>query len=618
MSVDPWRTTVGWAAWLVIAVTVLAATAEVLLARQWAALDAERRATEAAGRAAVAVADDLTEALNEAETAVGTAYDDVGDVADAGVTERVAIRVRDSGVPALDDAGTGVVVTATYDGEGTPPTVSERRTRSIGFRVLALDLSGTLEKQRPGDGGLLLQGPQRTVSAAPAGAEPSGATVGLPLGSGAASGWSVVAWTLPTLSGWLWLLVAGTLLLGLAAAVLLVRREARVRRGQETLARVRRTGAEAALLSRMAQQSLDLAEVLPAVTARLGETLDLDGLSLGTPSPDGERRFFAWGDPLPTDTAPGPLPLSVDAGQALAISLSRGGRTVAILRVLAGRDLGADDLGVLAGASEALAASLANAEAVAQQRDQVARMRAIDELKTVFVATASHELRTPVAAISGFAEVLASRWDDLPPEAARTYAARILTAAQHLNALVEDLLDFSRIEGGAGLATDGTVLDLGEEVGRILDESTHLTQNHILNRSLAPGLAVVGSAHALERIVSNLVGNAAKYSPAGGVIRVLVRPTEGAVQLVVEDEGPGIPEADREQVFSRFFRGNSHSVVRTRGVGLGLAIVREFVAALGGQVTVTAAPGGGAAFVVSLPRVDADSAASEGDTHAHA
>ena len=105
----------------------------------------------------------------------------------------------------------------------------------------------------------------------------------------------------------------------------------------------------------------------------------------------------------------------------------------------------------------------------------------------------------------------------------------------------------------------------------------------------------------MERVLSNLVGNAAKYSPAGTVIRVFVSEHRDRAELAVEDEGPGVPKAEREQVFTRFFRGRGDSVVATRGAGLGLAIVTEFAATMGGQVSVTSARGGGARFVVSYP-----------------
>ena len=118
--------------------------------------------------------------------------------------------------------------------------------------------------------------------------------------------------------------------------------------------------------------------------------------------------------------------------------------------------------------------------------------------------------------------------------------------------------------------------------------------------------------------MSNLVGNAAKYSPAGTAIRVSVTERRGRAELAVDDEGPGVPPAEREQVFTRFFRGRGDSVVATRGAGLGLAIVSEFAATMGGQVSVTSADGGGARFVVSYPLAGSPEVSVEGAADVHA
>jgi two-component system sensor histidine kinase TctE len=114
-------------------------------------------------------------------------------------------------------------------------------------------------------------------------------------------------------------------------------------------------------------------------------------------------------------------------------------------------------------------------------------------------------------------------------------------------------------------------------------------------------------------VVTNLVGNAAKYSPEETRITVIVRERKGRAEVCVDDEGPGVPAAEREQVFSRFFRGRGDAVVNTRGAGLGLAIVSEFAASMGGQVKVSAADSGGARFTVSYPL--AEQKVSEGESH---
>ena len=144
------------------------------------------------------------------------------------------------------------------------------------------------------------------------------------------------------------------------------------------------------------------------------------------------------------------------------------------------------------------------------------------------------------------------------------------------------------------------MLDLGAEVQAVLDADIDLTPDHQLLAGLEPGVLVSGSRLAVERVLVNLVGNAAKYSPAGTTIRVRVEGGEAA-HLIVDDEGPGVPEDEREQIFSRFFRGKGDEVIRTRGAGLGLAIVTEFAASMHGQVSIDSAPTGGTRFQVTYP-----------------
>jgi signal transduction histidine kinase len=105
-------------------------------------------------------------------------------------------------------------------------------------------------------------------------------------------------------------------------------------------------------------------------------------------------------------------------------------------------------------------------------------------------------------------------------------------------------------------------------------------------------------------VLTNLVGNAAKYSPAGTTVRVHVREEGGQAVLHVDDEGAGVAPADRDRVFSRFYRGSGDAVTNTRGAGLGLAIVHEFAASMGGVASVTEAPSGGARFTVRFPLAD--------------
>jgi signal transduction histidine kinase len=585
-------------------VALVAAVAVILVARDHAGLQAEREARAAAADAVFPVDDALRTAMTEATsgTLPGAKHVAVADSTTVGVSGDVAARAQDSGIPVLEDAGEGLVVVATYDTGSPPASVAERRAHVTGLQVLPLGLRPTLNDVRPSRGGISLAGPDRMIESLPGPRPPGRAAYAVTLEPGPVQEWTLTLWTAtPPVPTWAWLLALVIVLAGVGAASWLVRREDRTMRSQRELVRLQEASATTAALATVAQHSLDLADFLPALTNELAAALGLHGLSLAAPSAAGERQFFAWGVAPSNVPASSMLPASLSSGETLCLILGRGGRTVARLRVVAGRDLDAHDLNALGAAAEVLTSALVNAETFAQQRDLLDRMRAVDELKTVFLATASHELRTPVSAITGYAQILATSWDTLSPEEARLYAEQVDSNAQRLGALVEDLLDFSRLERGAGVVSDESVLDLGEVVTRILDEQPDLAPDHQVLRQTVPGVSVTGSLQAVERVLSNLVGNAAKYSPAGTVIRVLVSEHRDRAELAVEDEGPGVPKAEREQVFTRFFRGRGDSVVATRGAGLGLAIVSEFAATMGGQVSVTSARGGGARFVVSYP-----------------
>ena len=601
-------------------IALLAAAAVLLFARAHADLQAEQEVRAATANAAAPVGDAMRKAMSDSAsgTVAGSRQVALADSPEEGVSSSVAARARDSGLPVLEDSGEGVVVVATYDTATPPASVEERRKHVTGLRVSSLNLRPTLNALRPARGGISLAGPRRTIQSLPGRQPADRPSYDVTLQPGPVQVWTLTLWSAsPPLPGWAWWAALGLCVAGVIAAGWLVHRADLSNRRQRELERLQETSVVTAAMATVAQQSLDLADLLPALTNELVTALGLRGLSLGAPTADGEREFFAWGVPPAHVSASAVLPAKVLAGESLCLFLARGGRTVARLRVVAGRDLDEHDLSALVATTEVLTSALANADAFAQQRDLLERLKSVDELKTVFLATASHELRTPVTAITGYAQLLASSWDTLSPEEARTYAEHVESSAQRLGALVEDLLDFARLERRAGVIAAESMLDLGEVVTRILDEQPDLAPDHQVVRQAVGGLGVTGSVQALERVVSNLVSNAAKYSPAGTVIRVSVTEKRGRAQLAVDDEGPGVPRAEREQVFTRFFRGSGDSVIATRGAGLGLAIVSEFAATMGGQVSVTSADTGGARFVVSYPLARLPQASLEGAADVH-
>lgn len=591
---------------LAVALAVLVGTLLVADQRERARLRADATVRAAVASAVASVGTDIHAQITDATD--GGPYPG-GDLRPASRVERLpgllplAMRARDAGVPVLADlAQPPSVVVPVYAGNVEPRTTEQRRNALIGYRLVPLSLGSVLAPLAPANGGLSVRGPTRTVATTAGEAPPSAPSFATTLELPEAPGWVVSAWVpapgTPAVA-WVWLLGLFGLLGGLGALGVAERR-----RWSATEARRRRLDRQRCLVSELAplvQASLDLGEVAPAISSHLAHSLSLAGVSVSIPSESGERPLFSWGTP-PDATAPRPreLPERLERGATFAVSLTRGGRTLGLLRVVAGEPLVRTDLEALATATELLGSTLAHAETFARQQQLVERLRSIDELKTVFLATASHELRTPVTAIAGFSALLLEGWDGMEPAQGRLLLERVAANACELQALTEQLLDFSRLERGVQPMTE-ELLDLGATVREILASRSELVAEHPLVFDLAESCMIHGSSPAIERILTNLVGNAAKYSPPGTHIFVTVRQDDGRVDLVVDDEGSGVAPEEREHVFSRFYRGNDSGVTRTRGAGVGLAIVAEYATAMNGAAAVGDAPSGGARFVVSFP-----------------
>jgi two-component system, OmpR family, phosphate regulon sensor histidine kinase PhoR len=238
--------------------------------------------------------------------------------------------------------------------------------------------------------------------------------------------------------------------------------------------------------------------------------------------------------------------------------------------------------------------------AVAVFRD-VTEVRRIEAVRRDFVANASHELKTPLTAIRGFAERLADA--ELPDANAKHAVEAIVGNAKRLGALVEDLLELSRIESGS-VPLRPEAIAVAELAQRLLRELDPRLRTGELDSDVhldAPG-RVIADRSALEHVLANLLDNAIKYTPAGGRVAVRVRPApEGRVRIEVVDSGLGIPRKDLPRIFERFYRVDPSRSRALGGTGLGLAIVKHQVQAMGGQLGVESQLGRGSRFWVELP-----------------
>ena len=291
---------------------------------------------------------------------------------------------------------------------------------------------------------------------------------------------------------------------------------------------------------------------------------------------------------------------AIGLDSALVVPLQARGRMLGVLSLVrvAPRDFNAADLEAAEELTRRCALALDNARLYQQAQEAV-------RLRDQFVAIASHELRTPVTSIRGYAQLLERQAakGTLDPERARRHAGQIVSQSAQLSALISDLLDASRFQQGR-LNLNPEECDLAALAATVLAAfrgAPERTPNHTL-RLDAPA-PVIGhwDRARLDQVLTNLISNALKYSPEGGEVRVEVGAAVGnQARLVVHDQGLGILPAEQAQLFQPFARGAS-SQGHIGGTGLGLYIVRQIVEGHGGAVTVTSAPGGGSAFAVTLP-----------------
>ncbi|MET0377532.1 MAG: two-component system sensor histidine kinase KdpD [Spongiibacteraceae bacterium] len=221
-----------------------------------------------------------------------------------------------------------------------------------------------------------------------------------------------------------------------------------------------------------------------------------------------------------------------------------------------------------------------------------------ERLRNSLLSTLSHDLRTPLTTLMGFAEFLTLTKPALGDEQ-REVALSIYREAQRMTALVNNLLDMSRLQAGE-IKLNREWQPLDEVVGAVLVALRVPLARHVLQTRLPADLPLVEfDAVLMERVLSNLIENAAKYTPPGSEIRIAARVDGDELEIVVADDGPGLPVGMEEEIFKKFTRGQSEG--NTPGVGLGLAICRAIIAAHGGRIYAERAQPHGARFIIRLP-----------------
>jgi PAS domain S-box-containing protein len=267
--------------------------------------------------------------------------------------------------------------------------------------------------------------------------------------------------------------------------------------------------------------------------------------------------------------------------------------------------LSPDERQTLATVGHQVGVAIENMRLVAQAAE-VEILRELDRLRSELIANVSHELRTPLGLISLFCTTLLREEVTLNPETQREFLNDIKEEADRLEAIVDNLLDLSRLQAGR-LHLDRRPTDLRDLIQRTLDAMQPQLTGHrfVFNFPEGPLVAEV-DARRFEQVLLNLGGNAIKYSPAGGDITVTGRQTGPEILLQIQDQGIGIPPQDLTRIFERFYRVSNELMQQIGGAGLGLAVCQGIVEAHGGRIWAESVPGAGSTFYFTLPVAVAD------------
>jgi two-component system sensor histidine kinase SenX3 len=234
----------------------------------------------------------------------------------------------------------------------------------------------------------------------------------------------------------------------------------------------------------------------------------------------------------------------------------------------------------------------------------------VDAVRRDFVANVSHELKTPVGALSLLAEAVQAASDD--PEAVQRFSARMQVESQRLTNLVNDLVDLSRLQARDAVK-DGDVVEIDRVVSEAVDTTKLLAGAREIDVVVgnATGAQVLGDEGQLVMALRNLLTNAIVYSPSRTRVAVAARCSADLVEITVTDQGIGIPESEQSRIFERFYRVDPARSRVTGGTGLGLAIVKHVCVNHGGECTVWSVEGEGSTFTLRLPTAPDTSAISE-------
>jgi two-component system, OmpR family, sensor histidine kinase KdpD len=367
------------------------------------------------------------------------------------------------------------------------------------------------------------------------------------------------------------------------AAIVSVLVDLLTRRGQQVV----RAQAESEALARLAGGSGLAREALPDLVGELRRTFDVDSVAILAPGADGWRVLAAAGSPPPT--RPEDAAFSAELAEGTVLVLSDAG-------------FSGEDARLLRAFVTQL--RLTQERALLESRAETAvELEKANSLRAAILAAVSHDLRTPLAAIKAAATSVLSHDVDWSGAQVDAFAKTINSEADRLTQLVSNLLDMSRLQAGA-VAVALRPVKVDDLLYETVEALGSLASAVVVDAAESLPL-VSADAGLLERALANVIENAIAWSPEGVAVRVEAGNAGSAVAIRVIDQGPGIPPDQREEVFRPFQRLGDGAGNRPNGVGLGLAVARGFVEAIGGELTLEDTPGGGTTAVFSLERADA-------------
>ncbi len=229
-------------------------------------------------------------------------------------------------------------------------------------------------------------------------------------------------------------------------------------------------------------------------------------------------------------------------------------------------------------------------------------MRRLDSIRRDFVANISHELKTPIGALSILSEAVLEASND--PEAITKFASRMQAEAKRLSGLVQEIIDLSRLQDDDPLK-DGKPVDLSEVIIEAIDQSRLNAENRKISLVFESieGVKVNGDRAQIMMAIHNLIENAINYSPNGTRVAITLKVVAAIAEVAVSDQGIGIPEKDLERIFERFYRVDPARSRLTGGTGLGLSIVKHIAKNHGGDVSLWSVEGAGSTFTIRFPLI---------------